>query len=206
MVKKSDESRILTWHPVEPTLTHCVDIRSIELDFKSERNSEGLRDDDFETLKSAPEWLWQQIVMTIVAQSMTGNPPERILFDTEITFRNVIMFYFNEFEFRQGSVIDHLMSEHGDSIYDKGGLSRESGFFLSGDSGNSVGEFCLWVCDNSPIVGQFAQGWKPWTSLDERLKLFRHYRITSDDLGSFHIVCTQANVRRLDADSSGDAG
>jgi hypothetical protein len=187
----------IAWYPVEPSLTHCADIRSIEFDIKSGRTSEALRDDDLETFKSGQPWLWQRIQMTLVAQASAEDAPGVAFLDTSITFRNVVMFHFQEFEFGGGSVIEDVMSQGGDSIFHKESLTKEAGFFVTGEI-SSYGAFCLWVCDNSPLVDRVISRWKTWTSLEGRQSVFRHYQISCDDLGTFHIVCTRADVKRLD--------
>lgn len=203
MTVEHSESGTYSWYPVEPDLTHCVTVRNIDFDLKAERTSEDLNDDDFEAFKSGHPELWQRIVMTIVAESVLGNPPIFSFFETAITFAGVIWFSFGEFEFGRGSPVQGVL-DRATAIFHKKSLTKEAGFSVSEDL-SSYGAFCLWVCDKSPLVDQMVKEWKPWTSLEERERVFRHYRISADDLGSFHIVCTGAEVKRLNEKLSGES-
>ena len=186
----------MVWHAVDPVLTHCLDVLSIDLDLKAERTSETGRDDDFDLLKSGPPWLWQRIVMRIVAGRLSQNDT----FVTSITFANVAMFHFEQIEFERHGLIESVMSAHGGGLYSTRGLTSEAGFNVpdqQGDQLSTFGAFCLWVCDESPIVRQLAGGWKPWLlNVEAKRAVLKHFMISCDELGTFHVLATGATTER----------
>lgn len=134
--------------------------------------------------------------MKIMAISGGIAPSSKKLFPASITFFNVVMFHYQESEFGEGSAIDYAFSQVSESVYHNESLTKEAGFLIT-EQTTSHGAFCLWVCDESPVVDQIVGGWKPWIDSEEKKRVLRHYRISSNDLGEFNIVCTGTAVKRI---------
>lgn len=180
-----DDTSQITWEPVQPKDTHCFDVLDVSFDCKSERTSEG-RDSEIrnQKLNQAPN-LWQKVTLRIAAWP---RPKE-----TLITITNVIHFSFVQFEFAESDPIDRLF-EGREIAYHVESLASAGFNIRAGVRYNTHGAFCLWVCQNSPLVSRLAlkgslRGYE--RALESQL---RHFELTCDDLGTFHFVGSSAEV------------
>jgi len=193
--------RLVLWRAVQPQLTHCHSIQEITFDIHEER---GTTDSHTDSIEFSPieAWPWQRIVMTIFGGSLgkvnTAGP-------VELDFTGVIYFQFIEAEFNTDHVAKTSMPEDVDVWYDQNGLDESAGFGSSPALESLIvngrarfGAFCLWECDNSPLVDRLVAEWrKPGTTFEQRRSVLRHFSLGCDETGSFEIVARSVSVKRL---------
>ena len=92
----------------------------------------------------------------------------------------------------EAEVLDHLF-DTADCVDVLGFKGRSFGY-----EGDSIGAFCLWECDDSPLLSKLLARWQPWRLLEERRAWLRHFRTSCDELGEFEIVARGVTVQRLD--------
>jgi hypothetical protein len=195
-VQSDNGKRIVDWYPVAPELTHCNDIRNVKFELGAEQSSEGWSDNDLLNFDADQTLMWQRVVMTITAINGSVDAPPIILFPVSITFEGVTMLNFLESEFERGALIDDLSGATTATAYHLSTLSKEAGYHVN-EAVRDYGAFCLWVSDNSPLVDKVTKNWKNSLSLEEKRGVLRHFSISSDEIGAFHMVCREARVERI---------
>jgi hypothetical protein len=180
------------WRPIEPLLTHCRSIESIDFAVRPDEISDGWAEDVLSQLSSNPR-VWQQITITIRVEP---DPKNR----TSITFINTVFFSFQQ-SVMGGSLLGSLTAPDDDARYDLAPLAGLTGFsprIALGSGLSSVGAFCLWESDHSAVVERIAQEWPALeASLADRMAPFHHYQLSCDSYGEVHVICTAVNVKSL---------
>jgi hypothetical protein len=197
----STAGRLVLWRAVQPELTHCHAIQTINFDVHEERGTTDSFTDSIE-FPSTDRWPWQRVVMTIFGGRLgevNATGP------VEIDFTGVVYFQFIEAEFDTDYVAKTSTPEEVDLWYDRSGIDESTGFsssptleslFVNGRA--RFGAFCLWECDGSPLVDRLVLEWrKPGTTFEERQRVLRHFSIACDETGSFEVVARTVSVRRV---------
>ena len=87
-----DALRMMLWRPVEPLLTHCRVVASIEYHVRSESTSEGMWTDDADDYRQAGDrGLWQRVTLNILAEPRGLGATRAV--SVEIDFRGVVLFH-----------------------------------------------------------------------------------------------------------------
>jgi hypothetical protein len=71
--------------------------------------------------------------------------------------------------------------------YDVAALQGVAGFYIQEPEDDSYGAFCLWECENSPLIEDLTARWNNRPS-DEGRTLLRHFETSCDELGLFQFV------------------
>jgi hypothetical protein len=177
-----DKRSPIVWEPVEPADTHCFDVLDVHLDLKSDRTSEGRP----EILGGDTTNLWQTATFRIAAWP---RPKKSV-----ITIRNVIFYSFVQFEFSGADPVDVLFQGR-EVLYHVEPL-KHAGFNITSDQQfDTFGAFCLWVCPESPFLSSLI-GRSPvqLRDNDRASQELRHFSLSCDDLGVFHLVGSSAEV------------
>lgn len=112
----------------------------------------------------------------------------------ELCFLNVTLWDFTWHSMGE-SQIDQVMAEGGEILYDVEPLRVVSHFSIRGERFQPHGAFCLWECLGSPLIGRLAEGWRSHrATIDERTGVMRHYRLSADEVGTLHVVCTGVEI------------
>jgi hypothetical protein len=200
-----DALRFMLWRPVEPLLTHCRAVDSIDYHVRSESTSEGMWSDNPDDYRQAGDrGLWQRVTLNILADPRGLGATRAV--PVEIDFRGVVLFHFAQAEFEasilQRQIIEACYPANVDEWYDTEPLMAMPGWAVK-EPRSRWGAFCLWVCDESPLVDQLVASWRsPKLDVEDRSRVvarssvFRHYEIGQDDLGTFHIVAIGVSVKR----------
>jgi len=177
------------WRAVEPELTHFHDIISLEFDIATDRGTS----DTYQPIVVPPaggqSWPWQCLTLTIRGGPLDAEHrqavPIRIVFDGLVYFR----FLQDDFQPR----LDEPDSTT--DIFEREPLRGAAGY-SSLDLPDSVGGFCLWECDDSPLVRKFVQRWERRLGRKDG-RWLRHFRTSCDELGEFEVVAGNLTIERL---------
>jgi len=179
--------RVRRWRPIEPELTNFHDIISLTFDIATDRGTSDRYRPFTEKLPGTP-WPWQRAVLTFQGGPHDGIVPVRCTFDGLV-----------QFEFLQ----DDFLPKMGDpgpwrDSYDVAALQGVAGFYIQEPEDDSYGAFCLWECENSPLIEDLTARWNNRPS-DEGRTLLRHFETSCDELGLFQFVAGDVTVEVLDS-------
>jgi hypothetical protein len=185
----------LTWRPVEPERTRFHDIVSFDVDLQSQRGTTA-RSDTATAPGSGARTLWQTIVLTISGGRIDDEHPRPV--PVRIIFEGVVFFRYVEGEFGYPEVLAYPLPTKVAEWYETGSL--ESAGFPVTEERNRYGAFCLWECDDSPLVEQLVKHWQRDFPLAERRAMFRHFRTSCQALGTLDVVARAVSVTALSSD------
>ena len=204
--RDSEPPRLILWRPVEPLLTHCLTVDAIDFHIRPESTSEGMWTDDPSVYdQAAKAGLWQQVTLHISAE-WTGLGATTAV-PVKIDFRGVVLFHFIQAELEANisrkQIIEMAYPANVDEWYDTGPLIGAPGWNVT-EPRNRTGGFCLWTCDDSPLIDQLVSHWTMTKVFDRRsastvvarASVFHHYQISQDDLGTFDLAATGVSVER----------
>jgi len=187
-------SRVRRWRAVEPELTHFLDLISLDFDIATDRGTS----DRYEQLTTRPsrgaQWPWQRLVLTFWGGPLQSRQtiPVRCIFEGLVFFS----FLQDDFEPKINEV------EAKQDIFDSESLG---GLYVhQGDLPDSVGAFCLWECDDSPLIEKLVARWQPWRPIEERRPWLRHFRTSCDELGDFEFVAGDVTIEKVERSPSPD--
>jgi hypothetical protein len=198
---ESTPGRLVLWRAVQPELSHCHAIQTVNFDVHEERGTADSFTDSIE-YSSTDKWPWQRVSMTIfggrLGAANTAGP-------VELDFTGVVYFQFIEAEFDTDYVAKTSTPGEADVWYDRSGIDESAGFSSSPTLESLIvngrarfGAFCLWECEGSPLVDRLVLEWrKPGTTFDQRRRVLRHFSIGCDETGSFEIVARTVSVSRV---------
>lgn len=179
--------RVCRWHPVEPELTHFVDIISLTFDIGTDRGTSDTYRPFVERPSPGSPWPWQCAVLTF-----NGGPHGRIV-PVRCTFDGLVYFNFVQDDF------DRPMSERAPcrNSYDLAALQGVEGFNIQNPEVDSHGAFCLWECDSSPLIEDMVAWWTRGRPLEDRRGILRHFETSCDELGVFELVAGDVTIEQL---------
>lgn len=193
-----ESPRQLRWIPIRPDLTNCNNIESVNLSLDRERGGNEWALPTLENFERGGDDLWQSAVVSMVSDDPNSGPMEELLLKVKLTFENLVAFKFFGFEPFPNSYDIRSRTDYV-NLYDCRRLTRDSGYsvdpsWLDADGFSRTGAFCLWECLDSPLVDETIGHWFTQWRIEARRKLFRHFELSCDDLGTIEVVCMRAKI------------
>jgi hypothetical protein len=147
--------RLVLWRAIQPELTHCHAIQTVNFDVHEERGTTDSYSDSID-FSSTDKWPWQRVVMTIfggrLGKAKTAGP-------IEVDFTGVVYFRFIEAEFDTDYVVNTSAAGDVDVWYDRSGIDESAGFSSSPmqeslvvDGRTRFGAF--WTPSHLPLTSQ----------------------------------------------------
>ena len=180
------------WRPVEPELTHFHDIISFDFDIATDRGTS----DTYEPVATRPDpgglWPWQRLLLNFWGGPLGGE--HRRALRVRATFDGLVYLTFLQDDFLPKISEPEAQLDS----YDQDQLRGVPGYAQDRLDDDSVGAFCLWECETSPLVDKLISRWQPWRPLAERRPWLRHFNTSCNELGFFEIVASDVKIERLD--------
>jgi hypothetical protein len=184
------------WKAIEPEMTHFHDIISLTFDMGSDRGTSDTYGEATTRPNNSDSFPWQRMVL-----SFWGGPlsAERPAVPVRCTFSGLVYFRFLQADF--APKMDEPEAQL--DLFDRESLRNAAGYSHRDDLPDSMGAFCLWECDDSPLIDQFISRWEPWRPLAQRRPWLRHFHSSCDELGEFELVAGDVTIERLEHSSDG---
>jgi hypothetical protein len=153
---------IRRWRAVEPELTHFHDLISLDFDIATDRGTS----DTYEQVTTRPgrggQWPWQRLLLTFWGGPLGTEHHKAIAI--RCTFDGLVFFRFLQDDFEPKITEVEAQSD----VFDRGSLRGIPGYVNREDLPDTVGAFCLWECEDSPLIEQLVARWQPQRPIEER--------------------------------------
>ena len=191
----------IIWYPVEPELTYVANILSVDIEIRNVEDLGTIPGSEF-VYHDPNNLLFHEMGLTIVNYQQNNK-----LKKVKLTFLNVAFFEFTEFAMADSPTFKELESECNMRYY----LKPLEGIIMSNierDYSYS-GAFCLWKCDESPLIGRLRERNMNELNYDHdehsfarALLKLTHFEISCNQIGEFHIIGTDVQIEDLGPYSS----
>lgn len=194
----------VVWHPVHPELTQVRSVQSTTFEYPPDTLYDGYAEDELHPILDGNTEVWPSVHVELIADGpvLGRNAPEGprfVTIHTGLHFTNVALWNFQRFVIGE-KVIDELMGSGGQAFYDNRPLRDQSHFQFDDREPrlSTIGGFGLWECPDSPLTRRLAEGWRSRiATLEEKQRVLSHYKLTCDEYGTIHAICTDLRVERL---------